>query len=170
MLDELDRAPASLDRRAALRRAIQRSLEIRLEEEVIRLPSGRRRRLGAHGHDRLAVGAEPAVFVDREEIVGDLLDDAERLPDAHDLVVEVDRARQVVEAAEALEDADAVPGAAEQRGRRLTDGPVADYCHVVIELGHRGDPPSTRMERTLQKPFVMSSPIRTIRLWLSERM
>src|SRR5690242_19279423 len=101
---------------------------MRLEEEVVRLPSGRRRCLGAHGHDRLAV--------------------------------EVDRTRQVVEAAEALEDAHAVPGAAQQRGRRLTNGPVADYGHVVLELAHYRAPPSTRLERTLQVHFcnVKSNP------------
>jgi hypothetical protein len=52
-----------------------------------------------------------------EELAGDIVDDAERLPDAHDLVVEVDRAREAVDVREALEDGDAVALAREAARR-----------------------------------------------------
>ena len=137
MLDDLGCAPAPLDRCAASGRrdpGPSPDKAGRRDSSVpIRTAAGA---CGVHAHDRLAVGAEPAVFPDRKQIVGDLFDDAERLPDAHDLVIEVDRAGQVIEVAEPLEDTDPVAGAADQRGCRLTDRPVADYCHVVVELGH----------------------------------
>ena len=80
----------------------------------------------------LAVRAEPVVGVDRQRrrVVGD----PERLPDLHDLVVEVDGARQVVQAREALVDVHAVALAREQRGERLADRPVADDQHVGVDV------------------------------------
>ena len=108
VLDELLGAPPALDRRRAARSAVERGFQVWLEEQVVGFPARRRGGLRAHRHDRLAVGAEPAVLVDRQQVVLQLVDDPELLPDPHDLVVEVDRARQVVQAAEPLEDAHAV--------------------------------------------------------------
>jgi hypothetical protein len=78
------------------------------------------------------------IVVHREQLIGQLIGDAEELQQAHDLVVEVDGPRQRVDLAEALEHHDLVSGAAEQGGQSLADRAIADDRHVdvVIVVAH----------------------------------
>ena len=77
--------------------AVERPLEARLVEEVAGRPPGGADVRMLEPQDRLAVRAQPLVGVHRQQVVRDLVHDAERLPDLLDLVVEVERPRQVVQ-------------------------------------------------------------------------
>ena len=113
---------------------VDRPLELRLEEHVVGLPPGRRRAAGLEAQQQLTVGAEPAVVVDRNHLVGQHLGQPERLQQPHDLVIEVHRARETVDLGEALEHRHPMPGAAEQRRERLPDRAVADDRDVEFRL------------------------------------
>ena len=110
-------------------RPVEGRLEERLVEDVRVRPAGRSR-WRVKGHDRLTVRAEPLVAVDREDVALDRVDDPEPLPDPHGLVVEADRARQPVWLVVPLEHPDAHPRLPEERGKGLSDRPVADDREV----------------------------------------
>ena len=112
--------------------AVQRRLEVGLKEQVPGLPAGgARRELDAE--DRLAVGAKPVVGLVGHQIAGDLVDDPDLLPHAHDLVVEVDRARPPVQLTVALINVDAMTAARQQRSRGLAHRAIPHDQHVGVE-------------------------------------
>src|ERR1700751_1295983 len=74
--------------------AVNRPLELRLEENVGPDPPRRGRTPRLEPEDQLTVGAEPPVLVDRNHLVGQHLGEPERLQQPHDLVVEVGSARE----------------------------------------------------------------------------
>jgi hypothetical protein len=113
---------------------VDRALELRLEEHVVAVPSGRRRTTGLEPQQQLTVGAEPAIVVDRNHLVGQHLGQPERLQQPHDLVIEVHRPRKTVDRCEALEHGHPMPGSAEQRRERLPDRAVADDRDVEFRL------------------------------------
>lgn len=117
---------AQLERRLRARRAIEGPLERRLVEEVVAAPARgvRGRRVDLDG--RLAVGPDPGDMVDLAEVLAELVGDAESLEDPHGLAVEPERARQPVELRVALDHADTMALAREQRAQRLPDRAVAD--------------------------------------------
>ena len=98
--------PSTLDAHAALgaRVAVDRPLQLGLEEHVVRLPPRRRQALDVEAQQQLAVGAEPLVVVHRDHLLRERLGQVERLQQPHDLVIEMHRAGQAVDLAEALED------------------------------------------------------------------
>ena len=112
--------------------AVDRPLELRLEEHVVALPPRRRRTARLKPQKQLAVGAEPPVVVDRNHLLGQELRESERLQQPHDLVIEVHRAWESIELPETLEHADAMPGSSEQRRERLAHRAVADDHDVEI--------------------------------------
>ena len=121
--------------------AVERPLELRLEEEVVGLPPGRRGPWRCQRHHGLAVGAEPAVLAQWDHLVGEAVGEAEVLQQPHDLVVDVDRARQPVDLTEPLEGRHAMPGAGQPSRHGLADRPVADHRDVDVGVhrpsGHR---------------------------------
>ncbi len=137
-VDEPFGHPSTLDRDTGrpAPNAIERGLELRLEEHVVRLPAGARRGGHVEAQQRGAVGAEPVVLVDRDQLVSERLGKPERLKQAHDLVVQMDRARQPVDLLVALEHDDAMPGSAEQRRDRLAHRAVSDDRDIRIEGAH----------------------------------
>jgi hypothetical protein len=73
--------------------AVDRPLELGLKEHVIRLPPGYRRSVGIKAQQRLAVGSEPLIVVDRDHLAGQHIGETQQLHQAHDLVIEMHRAR-----------------------------------------------------------------------------
>ena len=112
--------------------AIDRPLELRLEEHVVALPPRWRRTARLEPQKQLAVRAEPTVVVDRNHLLGQELRESERLQQPHDFVIEVHRAWEPIELPETLEHADAMPGSSEQRRERLAHRAVADDHDVEI--------------------------------------
>ena len=72
--------------------AVDRRLELGLEEHVVRLPPRSRQAVHVEPQQQLAVGAEPLVVADRHHLPGQHVGEPERLQQAHDLVIEVNRA------------------------------------------------------------------------------
>ena len=85
-------------------------------------------------HEQLAVGAEPLVVMHRDHLLGEHLGQSERLQQTHDLVVEMDGAREAVDLLEALERPHPMAGSPQQRGQRLAHWPVTDDRHVEVEI------------------------------------
>src|SRR5262249_33125628 len=81
--------------------------------------------------DHLAIGAEIVRSGMRRRAFLHVLGQAARLKHAHDLMVEGDRTRLVVDAGFLLDHRDAQPGLAEQRGGRGADRPIADNDGVI---------------------------------------
>ena len=147
VLCEADKRPAAVDGHASRRnRPTERVLEVGLEERVGERPAG-----GAvwefEVDDQGAVGPEPLVSVDGQQIVEQLVRDAEQLQDAHHLVVETDRARKPVGRGEALVHRRLDSVAAEQGCGRRADRSVADDHDVVLLLHECHLRPSTSSVR-----------------------
>jgi hypothetical protein len=100
-VDEPLRDPAALDGHAGLRgaKAVERRLQLRLEEQVARLPARPRRDGHVEAQQRLAVAPEPLVVAHGDHLLRERRPQPERLQQPHDLVVEVHRARQAVDLA-----------------------------------------------------------------------
>ena len=107
VLDEPLGDPAAMDRHPVMlvRAPVEGRLELRLEEQVVRLPTRWRGPLWRQGHQGLAVGAEPVVLVQGDHLGLDGLGQSEGLQQPHDLVVEVDGTGHAVDLVEALVDA-----------------------------------------------------------------
>ena len=112
---------------------VDRPFELGLEEHVVALPAGRRRTARLEAQEQLTVGAEPAVVVNRNHLLRQHLGEPERLEQPHDLVIEVNRARETVDLAEALEHRHPVPGTAEHCRQRLPHRAVADDRDVDVD-------------------------------------
>ena len=129
--------PAAMHGDAVVRTPpVESPFELGLEEQVVRLPARLRRHLRSQGEQLLAVRAEPAVFAQRDHLLGEAVGQAAGLQQAHDLVVDVDGARQAIDLVEALERGDAVTRSTEHAGEGLPDGPVAHDGDVELSL-HR---------------------------------
>ena len=111
---------------------MDRSLELRLEEHVVRLPPRSRQTVHVESQQQLAVGAEPLVVGDRNHLLGERVGQSERLEQAHDLVIEMHRTRQAVDLLKALEHHHPVAGSPEQRRQRLAHGAVPDDRHIEV--------------------------------------
>jgi hypothetical protein len=112
------RDPASLHGHAGgdARMVMDRGLELRLEEHVVGLPPRSRQALDIEPQHQLAVRAEPLVVADRDHLPGQRVGQSERLEQAHDLVIEMDRSGHAIDLLETLEDHHPVPGTPQQRG------------------------------------------------------
>ena len=133
-LDESLGGPSALDghSRRDARMAVDRSLELRLEEHVIALPPGRRRTPRLEPQKQLPVGAEPTVVINRNHLSGQKLRQPERLQQPHDLVIDVNRARETIRLPETLERRDSVTSAPEKGREGLPDRAVTDDRDVEI--------------------------------------
>ncbi len=134
--------PSALDyypRRGA-RVAVDRPLELRLEEHIVRLPPGGRRTLRLKPQEQVTVGAEPPVVVNRNHLFGQHFGETERLQQPHDLVIDVNGARETIGLSEALEYRDPVTGSSEHRRQRLPYRPVADDRNIEVRLVDVIDP------------------------------
>ena len=91
--------PSALDghARQAARVPVDRALQLWLEEHVVRLPARPRRAVRLEPQEQLAVGPEPLVVVHRDHLLGEHLGQSERLQQTHDLVIEMDGAREAVD-------------------------------------------------------------------------
>jgi len=81
------------------------------------------------------IGAQPVVLPHWDHLLGELLGQTEALQQPHDLVVEVNRTRQTVDLAVALENCDPVAGAAQQRCQRLADRTVPNDRDIDLGDG-----------------------------------
>ena len=88
--------------------------------------------------ERFAVGSEPLVLGTGTSSSAERLGQAERLEEPHDLVIEMDRARQPVDLGEALKRGHAMAGPPEQRRERLAHRAVPDDRHVDVDVVVRG--------------------------------
>ena len=135
--------PSALDAHArqAARVPVDRALQLGLEEHVVRLPARPRRAAGLKPHERLAVGPEPLIVMHRDHLLGEHLSQPKRLQQTHDLVVEMDGAREAVDLLEALERPHPMTGSPQQRGQRLAHRPITDDRHVEVETAPRARHP-----------------------------
>ena len=139
--------PSALDghARQVARVPVDRALQLRLEEHVVRLPARPRRAVRLEPHEQLAVGPEPLVVVHRDHLLGEHLGQSKRLQQTHDLVVQMDGAREAVDLLEALEHAHPMTGSPQQRGQRLAHRAVTDDRHVEVEIALPGSPSATSL-------------------------
>ncbi len=109
--------------RRKARVVVDRLLELRLEEHIVRLPPGGRRALRLKPQEQLTVGAEPPVVVDRNHLFGQHFGESERLQQPHDLVIDVNGPRETIGLSKALEYRDPVTGSSEHRREPCPTGP-----------------------------------------------
>ena len=114
-------------------RSVERLLELRLEEQVVGLPS----RLATASPASSVISSSPSAPYQWYSRSGSsssasLSVTPDGLQQAHDLVVDVDGARQAVDLAEPLERLDAVAGPAEHARDRLAHGPESDDRDVEL--------------------------------------
>ena len=87
--------------------------------------------------DRLAVRPEPLVVMRRDQLIGQHFGETERLKQTHDLVIDMDRAREAVNLLIALEHPNAMTRSSQQRRERLPHRAVPDDRHVEIAASRR---------------------------------
>src|SRR6478609_3680952 len=117
---------------------LDQPLERRLPEHAGVRPAARPDRSAAEAQERLARAVAPLVLAARLGDRPKLGTDAEALEDAPDLVVEVDRPRQVVRRGVALDHDDPTTPLPQERGEHRADGAAAHDRNVEVGRPHAG--------------------------------